>query len=209
MVDYKKSKILPSYRKPKWYYQVSDKILSSELQEVFLIYFVQESTTMLHVFAWSFIKHDINRDAWLDCLHRQFQTRSSHLRCRTPPNAGCAATSNPLLWLLSVPPQPNACCRKAGGNSAVPAARPAARRAAAGHQQWLVQWAAVRIPLSGNRSESAADALRCLPPPCHRRWGLEIQWLICTAFPASVFHSLAYSNDSMAYSMYITPFCGK
>ena len=39
------------------------KILSSELQEVFLIEFVEESTTMLHVFALSLINRDDNRDA--------------------------------------------------------------------------------------------------------------------------------------------------
>ena len=86
-------------------------------------------------------------------------------------------------------------------------------------------------PLSrqcSHHSESAADALCCLPPARHRRWGLEIQpdlhsYCCC-------FRSLAYS---MAYSMlpfshlfvvysrgaishmcyiagcHITPFCSK
>ena len=49
-----------------------------------------------------------------------------------PPSAGCAATSNPLPVL----PQPNACCRKAGGHSARPAAH-RSDRTEAGHQQWL------------------------------------------------------------------------
>ena len=75
-----------------------------------------------------------------DCLHRQFQTRLSHLLYRAPPSAGWAATSNPLRCLSPVLPKPNACCRKAGGRSA----RPAARRAATGYPQWLVHWAAAR-----------------------------------------------------------------
>ena len=72
------------------------KISLSELQEVFLIEFVEESTTMLHVFEWSFINRDNNSDAW----HRQFQTRLSHLLHQAPLSAGFAATSNPRRWLL-------------------------------------------------------------------------------------------------------------
>ena len=59
------------------------------------------------------------------CLQRQFQTRSSHLLCRASPSA---ASSNPLRCLSPVPSQPNDCCSQAGGHSAVPTTRPAARR---------------------------------------------------------------------------------
>ena len=61
---------------------------------------------------------------------------------QAPPSANCAPTSNPLLWLSPVLPQPNACCSEAGGHSAVPAA-----------------------PLYCHSSESAADEWRCLPSP--------------------------------------------
>ena len=119
-----------------------------------------------------------------DCLHRQFQTRLSQLLCRPPPSAGCAATSNPLQWMSLVLPQPNACCRKAGGHCV-----------AAGHQQWFSELL-LSAPLSGHSSESAPDTLCCLPPARHRRWGLEIQ-LDLHSFSCR-FRSFAYS---MAYSI--------
>ena len=166
---------------------------------------------MLHVFAWSSITITIEMPDF-DCLHRRFQTRLCHLLCRAPPNAGCAATSNPLQWLSPVLPQPNACCRKAGGYSA----RPAARSGAASHQQWLVHCTATASSLSfcpehhcpattlrRDHSESAADALCCLPPARHRWRGLEIQPDLLSFASAFVAWHIAWH----IVCCNITPFC--
>ena len=132
-----------------------------------------------------------------DCLHRQFQTRLSHLLCQAPPSAGCAVTSNPLRWLSPVLPQPNACCRKAGCHSERPA----------GQQQAISSgWFSELLlgaPLSGHHSESAADALCCLPPARHLRRGLEIQPDL-HSFPC-LFHSLAYSMGQISCRCIVLP----
>ena len=152
--------------------------MSYNLQEVFLIEIVEESATILHVFTWSSSIAIIIEMPDFDCLHRQFQTRLSHLlrqaaRGRRGKYQGCgrcAATSNPLRWQ-------SAACRPSSHNRM----RAAERREATLMCKLSVQSRAGqpqatrsglftelhRAPLSCHRSQSAADALRCLPPARH------------------------------------------
>ena len=131
-----------------------------------------------------------------DNLRRQFQTGFSHLLRRAPPSAGCAGRQCSDLesaMMAVAHPATTECLRQKGG-------RPLCASSRAGPQQttssgWFSELL-LGVPLSGHRSESAADALCCLPPACHRRRGLEIRPDLHSF--SCRFHSLAYS---IAYSV--------
>ena len=113
----------------------------SELQEVFLIEFVEESTTMLHVFVWSFINQDKDRDAWLwlftQAVSNQVTspTAPSATECRlfSDLESAAMAVARPTAWqcLLQKRGRP-LCCARCASSCAQ-----GRRRAGAGHQ-WLV-----------------------------------------------------------------------
>ena len=74
------------------------------------------ASMMLHVFAWSFINQDNNRDSWLWLFAQAVsnQANFNHLLRQSPQSAraGCAATSNQWWWLLPVQQQQNAAARR-------------------------------------------------------------------------------------------------
>ena len=131
-----------------------------------------------------------------DCLHRQFQTSLSHLLCRAPPSAGCAASCYG--------------CRPSCHNRMLAAERqeatllcplrvqPRAGPPQATSSGWFSELL-LGAPLSCHYSESAVDALRCLPPARHLRRGLEIHPDLHSY--SSSFYSLAALAYKMTYSM--------
>ena len=99
----------------------------SELQEVFLIEFVEESTTMLHVFVWSFINQDKDRDAWLwlftQAVSNQVTspTAPSATECRlfSDLESAAMAVARPTAWqcLLQKRGRPLCCARCASSRA--------------------------------------------------------------------------------------------
>ena len=147
---------------------------------------------MLHVFAWSIINQDNNRDAWRWLFA---QAVSNQVISATAPSATeCRLCSDFESAVMAVTrPATTKCLLQKGRRPLCASSRAQGRRkppAVAGSVSCC----------SEHRCPATAASQRqmncCLPPACHRRRGLEIQPDLHSY--SCRFHSLAYS---MAYSM--------
>ena len=140
-----------------------------------------------------------------DCLQRQFQTRLSHLLCRAPPRAGCAATSNPMGWLSPVQPQLNACCRRREATLLCPVL---VQQRAQGRRWPTAVAGSVSCCTEHHCPATAANQLQMYCAACHPPAtddGAYKYSLICSAFPAAF---IAWHTAWHIACCHITPFCG-